>query len=98
MRVGIVPGRSAALQTMTEIATGNEGHGASDLLDRPLDALAEAQVVFIGKEAVAERNDAPMPTVALQEVERYRRAVIEIESFDPHHRQILFGGHPGHLV
>src|SRR5437773_129227 len=55
-------------------------------------------MVFIGKEAVAQRDDTPMPTIALQEVERYRSAVIEIESFDPHHREILFGGHSGHLV
>src|SRR5438128_12693531 len=55
-------------------------------------------MVFIGKEAVAQRDDAPMPTIALQEVERYRSAVIEIESFDPQHREILFGGHSGHLV
>src|SRR5256712_9192395 len=55
-------------------------------------------MVFIGKEAVAQRDDAPMPTIALQEVERYRSAVIDIESFDPHHREILFGGHSRHLV
>ena len=55
-------------------------------------------MIFIGKEAVAERDDAPMPTIALQEIERHRSTVIEIESFDSHHRESLFGGHPGHLV
>src|SRR5437660_11897841 len=86
MRVGIVTGRSVALQTMTEIAAGNEGHGASHFLDRLPDALAEAEVIFIGKEAVAERDDAPMPTIVSQAIERHRSAVIELESLASHPR------------
>src|SRR6266446_4841218 len=47
-------------------------------------------MIFIGKEAVAERDDASIPTVALQEVERDRRAVIEIESVDSARGEIFF--------
>src|SRR5436190_8954401 len=47
-------------------------------------------MIFIGKEAVAERDDVSMPTIALQEVERYRRAVIEIESIYSVRGEIFF--------
>src|SRR6267143_5094330 len=72
---------------MTEIAAGDEGNSASQLLNGCTDANAKAHMIFIGKKTVAQGDDATGPTVTLQKIERHRRPMIEIEVFDSHHDQ-----------
>ena len=68
----------AGFQPVTEIAAGNKRDRPSQRSDRLADAVTEAQVVFVRKETVPERDNFAVPTVPLQEIERHGRAVIEI--------------------
>ena len=66
------------LESMTQVAARDKGRRASKLLYGARDADAEAYVVFVGKKTVAERDAAPAPTVAHEEVERHGGAVIQL--------------------
>jgi len=63
---------------------GNERHLPPNSINRRADAIAKAQVIFIGKKAVAQRDYASVTAVALQKLKRHRGAVIEIAA-DAHH-------------
>src|SRR5438105_15868999 len=89
MRLRIETGRRAGFQTMAEIAAGDERDRPLYGCDRLSNAVAEAQVIFIRKKAVAERDYFSIPTVALQEVERHRRPVIKIGVSDSQSDQIV---------
>src|SRR5438132_4642663 len=97
MRVGVVACGRFGFQAMAEIATGDECYRPSHGCDCLANAIAEAQVIFIRKKAVAERNYFSIPTVALQEVERHRRPVIEIGVSDSQSDQIVLLGRASNL-
>ena len=92
MRVGVVACGRFWFQAMTEITAGDEGHTAAQLLNRGPDTITKTDVIFGGKKTVAQCDDPTAPTVTLQEIERHRRSMIEIESLDFHHDQMLFRG------
>ncbi len=75
---------------MTEITAGNESDTPPNFFDRRAYASAKTQMIFVRKKAITERDYFSIPAVALQEVERNRCAVIEIESFDSYRLKILF--------
>src|SRR5713226_3134079 len=91
MRLRVVAGRRVWLQPVAEIAAGDERHRAPDSIDGRADAIAKAEMIVVGKKAVAECDHATVPTIALQEIERDGRAVIEIAA-NAHHVERSFGG------
>src|SRR6266513_4855108 len=84
MRLRVVAGGRVGFQPVTEIAAGDERHPPPNSINRRADAIAKAQMIFIGKKAVAERNHASVPTVTLQKIERHGGAVIEIAAYAHH--------------
>ena len=91
VRVRIKSRGRAGFQPVTEIAAGDKRDGPSQGSDRLADAIAKAQVVFVRKEAVAERYNFAVPTVALKEIERHRRTMIEIASDSQRNQAVPFG-------
>jgi flavin-dependent dehydrogenase len=91
-RVGVKARGRAGLETVAQVAAGDERGGAAHSLDGPADARAEAYVVFVGEKAVAERDYAPAPVVAREEVERDGRAVIQPAFVEPHDSVTFFYG------
>ena len=89
MRLRIVAGGRVGLQPVTEISAGNERHPPPNFINRRADAIAKAQMIFAGKKAIAERDHASVPTVALQEIKRHGCAVIQIAAYS-HHLELLF--------
>src|SRR5438128_1752243 len=98
MRLRIVAGRRVAFQAMAQIATRDKCHGPAYGINGLLDASAKANVLFIGQEAVAERDDAPLPAIMLQKIERHGGAVIQIETADTYYFEFLIGSRVRDLV
>src|ERR1043166_9854603 len=62
---------------VTQIAARDQRHRPCHAIGRRAYALAKPQVVFIRKEAVSESNHSPIPAIAIEEIKRDGRAVIE---------------------
>ena len=82
MRLCVVAGGRVGRQTVTKISAGDERDRSPNFFGCASDALAKTEVIVIGKKAVPQRDHAAIPTVALQEIQRHRRAMIEIEPLD----------------
>src|SRR5579885_259478 len=77
VRVGVKARGRAALEPVAQVAARDERRRSPRRFDCAFQERAEMHVVFVGEEAVAERDDAALPAVALEEVERDCRAVVE---------------------
>jgi hypothetical protein len=78
---------------VTKIPAGDKRDRPSQRSNRLTYAVAKAQVIFVRKEAVPERDNFAVPTVALEEIERHGGTVIEFGVCNSQRDQVaLFGG------
>src|SRR5205085_4429253 len=72
----VIARRRFRLQSVAQVAARDKGYASARGSGGAVDARAEAQMVFVGEEAVAQGDDWPAPAVRLQEIERPGRPTI----------------------